>query len=681
MSVPQSIARRHEELAEAIRHHDYLYYTLAQTEISDQEYDALMRELEEIEGEHPSLRAEDSPTQRVGGAIAREFPTVTHDVPMLSLSNTYNETDVREFHRRVIENLDVTAVAYHAELKVDGVALAVRYRDGRFERAATRGDGMQGDDISTNARTIRALPLRLRKDATPPSIIEARGEVVMFKEDFLRLNEDREASGEKLFANPRNSTAGTLKLQDSSIVAQRNLHVFMYSLIGDVPGISSQSDAMRYLQRCGFPVSPHTRVCASIEEVLEYWNYWQEHRDELPFEIDGVVVKVNDLDQQASLGAVAKSPRWAIAFKFAARREVTVLEDIVFQVGRMGTITPVAVLRPVHLAGSTISRATLHNEDFIRDLGLRIGDTVTIEKGGDVIPKVTAVDESRRPARTEEFRFIAACPACGSALVRPAGEAAWFCENVECPAQVRGRIAHFASRNAMDIEGLGEAVVDVLVERGFLHSYADLFSLHHRREELVRIERFGEKSVAKLLDNIEACRTRPFDRVLHALGIRFVGQSVARVLARSLRSFDALFEAETERIAAVEGIGPGIASSVYRFFHDPRTRELVHRLQEAGITAAIADDPSTRSMPFFSGRTFVLTGTLQRFTRDQAKALIERFGGKVTGSVSRKTDVVLAGAEAGSKLEKAEALGVPVIEESEFIMQIPESSLTSEDMV
>ncbi len=681
MSVPSSVERRHDEIAEAIRHHDYLYYTLAQPEISDQDYDALMRELERIEIEHPSLRTDDSPTQRVGGGITREFPTVTHDVPMLSLTNTYNEDDVRDFHRRVVESLGVDAVDYHAELKIDGVALAVRYRDGLFERAATRGDGIQGDEVSTNARTIRSLPLRLRKVAALPTLIEARGEVVMYKEDFIRLNEDREAAGEKLFANPRNSTAGTLKLQDSSIVAQRNLRVYMYSLIGDVPGVASQSDAMAYLKRAGFPVSPHARVCGSIEEVLDYWRHWQEHRDTLPFEIDGVVVKVNDLDRQASLGAVAKSPRWAIAFKFAARQTTTVLEDIIFQVGRMGTITPVAILRPVHLAGSTISRATLHNEDFITDLDLRIGDVVTIEKGGDVIPKVTAVDVLQRPAGAGAFHFISACPACGTALVRPQGEAAWFCENVECPAQVRGRIAHFASRNAMDIEGLGEAVVDVLVDQGFIHSYADLFSLHARREELVRIERFGEKSVSNLLDSIEACKSRPFDRVLHGLGIRFVGQSVARILARCFRSFDALVAAEVERIAAVDGIGPGIAASVFRFFHDQRTLELVHRLREHGVTAAVADEPSVLTLPFFAGKSFVLTGTLRRYTRDQAKELIERFGGKVTGSVSRKTDIVLAGTEAGSKLEKAAALGVTVIDESEFIMQLPESSITSEDVV
>lgn len=676
MSVHSTEARRHLELAEAIRHHDYLYYTLAAPEISDAEYDAMMRELEELERRSPELRTTDSPTQRVGGAITREFPTVAHDVPMLSLANTYDETEVRDFHRRVCENLETDSVEYHVELKIDGVALAVRYRDGVFERAATRGDGTQGDDISANARTIRSLPLRLRGDRFPAQI-EARGEVVMYKEDFLRLNEDREAAGEKLFANPRNSTAGTLKLQDSSIVASRGLHFFAYSLIGDAAGVTSQSEAMAWLRQAGFPVSPHAKVCPAIEDVIDFWRYWEEHRDTLPFDIDGVVVKVNELRRQAQLGTVAKSPRWAIAFKFAARQASTLLENIVFQVGRMGTITPVAALRPVHLAGSTISRATLHNEDFIRELGLRLGDTVTIEKGGDVIPKVTAVDLTQRPEKAEEFHFITSCPACGTGLVRPEGEAAWFCENMECPAQVRARIEHFASRSAMDIEGLGEAVVDVLVERGFVRSYADLYALDAQRDALVQIDRFGEKSVTNLLAGIEASKSRSFDRVLHALGIRFVGQGVARLLAMHFRSFARMMDAEPAEMLTIDGVGPRIAESVRRFFQDSHTRELVRRLVSCGVTSEMPEHAESERLPFFEGRTFVLTGALSRFTRDQAKDIIERHGGKVTGSVSKKTDMVLAGEDAGSKLEKAVALGVPLLTEEEFMMQLPETEKPS----
>ncbi|MBR9975147.1 MAG: NAD-dependent DNA ligase LigA, partial [Bacteroidetes bacterium] len=386
MSVPPSDVRRHHELAEAIRRHDHLYYIVAEPEISDQEYDVLLGELQRIEEEFPELRTPDSPTQRVGGGVTRDFPTVVHDHPMLSLANTYDEEDLRDFHRRVAEQLETTTVEYFAELKIDGVALSARYRDGVLERAATRGDGTQGDDISANARTIRSLPLRLHGPAPFPPQFEVRGEVVMYKQDFLRLNEGREVAGEKLFANPRNSTAGTLKLQDSSIVATRRLHFFAYTLIGNPPEVDTQSAGMEYLRQRGFPVSPHGRICRSIEDVLAFWEHWEKHRDDLPFEIDGVVVKVNSFRQQNQLGTVARNPRWAIAFKFSARRAATVLEDIIFQVGRMGTVTPVAVLRPVHLAGSTISRATLHNEDFITELGLRVGDTVTIEKGGDVIP-------------------------------------------------------------------------------------------------------------------------------------------------------------------------------------------------------------------------------------------------------------------------------------------------------
>ena len=671
MSVPPTHVRRHQELAESIRRHDFLYYIEAQPEISDREYDALLSELEELETHHPELRTADSPTQRVGGDVTREFPTVTHAVPMLSLANTYDEADLRDFHRRVCENLETESVEYFAELKIDGVALAVRYRDGVMEGAATRGDGTQGDDISANARTIRSLPLRLRGDA--PSTLEARGEVVMFKDDFLRLNESREAVGEKLFANPRNSTAGTLKLQDSSVVASRRLHFFAYTLIGEIPEADTQSSAMAYLRERGFPVSPHATVCRSIDDVLAFWRHWEEHRDALPFEIDGVVVKVNDLRRQAQLGTVARSPRWAIAFKFSARQAVTVLEDILFQVGRMGTITPVAVLRPVLLAGSTISRATLHNEDFIRDLDLHVGDTVTIEKGGDVIPKVTGADPAKRAPDAVPFPFISSRPACGTVLRRPEGEAAWFCENVECPAQIRGRIEHFASRVAMDIEGLGEAVVDTLVDRGFLRSSADLYVLHEHRAKLVALDRFGEKSVANLLERIEKSKQATLDRVVHALGIRFVGQSVARLLANRFRSMSALMDAREEDMLQIDGVGPRIAESVRRFFDDPHSRGLAERLIASGVHSEMAtEEPGTR-LAFFDGKTFVLTGALQTLTRDQAKALIERYGGKVTGSVSKKTDVVLAGAEAGSKLEKANALGIAVIDEETFRSQLPEA--------
>ncbi|MBR9978807.1 MAG: NAD-dependent DNA ligase LigA [Bacteroidetes bacterium] len=672
MSVPTTAFNRHRELAETIRHHDYLYYTLAKPEISDEQYDALLREIEQLEETYPTLRTEDSPTQRVGGTITKDFSTVTHRVPMLSLANTYDETEVRDFHRRVTELLEKDSVEYHVELKIDGVALSVRYDNGVFQRAATRGDGMQGDEISANARTIRTLPLRLRCTDHTLEHLEVRGEVVMFKKDFVHLNEERESAGEKLFANPRNSTAGTLKLQHSSIVAQRRLRVFMYALIGDIPSVRTQQAALHYLESCGFTITPHARVCSDIGEVLEYWRHWEKHRDELPFEIDGIVVKVNALRDQATLGSKAKSPRWAIAFKFSSRQARTVLDDILYQVGRTGTVTPVAALRPIHLAGSTISRATLHNEDFINDLDLHPGDTVIVEKGGDVIPKVTAVDETLRPDNAKPFTFIAECPVCSSPLHRPPDQAAWFCENVACPAQIRGRIRHFASRNAMDIEGLGEAVIDQLVDNEYINTYADLYILFKRRNDLLTLDRFGEQSVANLLDAIERSKMRPFDRVLFALGIRFVGQVVASLLAGHFRSFDALKQAQIGDIVAIDGVGTRIAESVHHFFREERTRTLVEQLCDYGVTAAMQEGNKARKLDFFDGKTFVLTGSLERFTRDEAKLLIEKYGGKVTGSVSRNTDLLLAGAEAGSKLEKAEKLGIHIIDEETFIQQLPE---------
>lgn len=672
MSTPEQARARHEQLCREIFEHDHRYYVLADPLISDSAYDALLHEVQELEERHPELRTPHSPTQRVGGTITRGFESVEHDVPMLSLANTYSEAEVRDFHRRVCETLGETDVDYHAEVKLDGVALSVRYVDGAFAVAATRGDGVRGDDISANARTIRSLPLLLRGDGLPARF-EARGEVVMYKADFLRMNEEREAAGEKPFANPRNSAAGTLKLQDSSIVAQRRLHALFYGIAAPVDGIATQEDVFTLLSRFGFVVNPHHRRCTDIDAVLRFCDDMERLRDTLPYDIDGVVIKVNDLRRQQLLGSIAKSPRWAIAFKFAARSAATVLRDITFQVGRLGTITPVAELDPVLLAGSTISRATLHNEDFIRELDLRIGDTVLIEKGGDVIPKVTGIDPALRPSDASAFGFTRECPACGSTLLRPEGQAAWFCENPECPAQVRGRIEHFAARAAMDIEGLGEAVVDVFVEQGFVRTIADLYTLHAQRERLEELDRFAVKRVAKLLDSIDQSRNRPFERVLFALGIRFVGQEVARVLAEAFPSFDALGAASVEELQGVEGIGPRTAESVYRYFQHEESLAIVRRLREAGVTSA-APPRQREDVAFFSGKTFVLTGTLATMSREDAKERILRAGGKVAGSVSKNTDYVVAGAAAGSKLEKAEKLGVPVIDEDTLLAELPSTT-------
>jgi DNA ligase (NAD+) len=671
MAVPAAIRADHARLCSDIFRHDHRYYVLADPEISDAAYDALMRELLELEARHPELRAPDSPSQRVGGSITKEFPAVAHRTPMLSLSNTYSDEELLDFHRRVIDAAGSDEVTYHAELKLDGIAISLLYEQGSLTRGATRGDGTQGDDITANIRTIRSLPLRLLEPPSAYASFEVRGEAFMLKDDFQRMNEERARLGEKLFANPRNSTAGTLKLQDSSVVASRRIQFSCYTFapIGEPP--SSQHASLELLRSLGFPVNPHSRVCPSIDEVRRYCEEWESRRDTLPYEIDGVVVKVDDIGLQARIGAVAKSPRWAVAYKFTARQATTTLRGITFQVGRQGTITPVAELDPVPLGGSTVSRATLHNEEYITTLDLRVGDSVVVEKGGDVIPKISGVVLEKRDPHAAVFRFISECPSCGSPLVRPEGEAAWFCENPSCPEQVRGRIEHFAARGAMDIEGLGEAVVDVLVENGFIHSFADLYSLHGRREELEELERFGKKSVARLLESIERSKSQPLERVIFAVGIHFVGQEVAKLLVRRLPSLDMLEQATPEAMQEIPGIGPRIAESVARFFAEPHSRALVRRLAEAGVTSEAEIEEAPAFLPFFEGRTFVLTGALQRRGRDEARAMIERYGGKVSGSVSKKTDYVIAGEAAGSKLEKAAALGVRILTEDEFEAQLP----------
>lgn len=666
--VPDAIRREHAALCAEILSHDRRYYVDAAPIISDEAYDALMQRLVALEQQHPALRTPASPSQRVGGTITREFPVWEHRTPMLSLANTYSEEELADFDRRVREALPGEEIAYHAELKIDGVAIAVHYEQGVLVRGVTRGDGRMGDDITANIRTIRALPLQLHAD--PPATCEVRGEAFLTREQFDAINAEREREGEKLFANPRNSTAGTLKMQDSSVVADRRISAFVYTLLADtteLPDIATQHDALEWMRERGLPVNPHTRVCATIEEVKAYCDEWEARRDTLPYDIDGVVIKVDRLDQQQRLGSIAKSPRWAIAYKFAARQARTLLRAITFQVGRTGAVTPVAELEPVALAGSTISRATLHNEDFVRSLDIRIGDTVVIEKGGDVIPKVSAVDLAERPPDAEPFLFATSCPACSSPLLRPEGEAAWYCENPECPAQLRGRLEHFASRQAMDIDGLGSAIIDVLVARGFVTTAADLYDLHRHAEALVALDGFGTRSVENLLRSIEASTSRPFDRVLFALGIRYVGQEVARLLARAMHSFDALAAASTETLETIDGIGPRIAGSVVRYFRDEHAQRIVARLTAAGVTAAQAGDAPTARHPFFDGRTFVLTGTLRGMTRDEAAERILAAGGKVSSSVSRKTFAVIAGEAAGSKLDKAAALGVQVLDEAAFL--------------
>jgi DNA ligase (NAD+) len=668
--------KRIEALRSELREHDHRYYVLAQPTISDSQYDALMRELMEFERLHPELKTLDSPSHRVGGAPTKEFPTVIHTIPMLSLANTYNEIEIQDFDRRVKTQLGNGKYRYVCELKFDGVAITLRYERGLFIRGATRGDGVQGDDITQNLKTLRSIPLRLRHSVKESGTVEVRGEVYMERDDFRKMNEERELVGEKTFVNPRNSAAGTLKLQDPKIVAQRPLKFVAYYLLEAGNASTSHLENLQRLRKLGFPVSEHSQRCKNIDEVIQYWKLWEDQRDTLPYDIDGIVVKVDSLQDQQKLGTIAKSPRWAIAFKFAARSGQTILKNITLQVGRTGTITPVAELEPVFVGGSTVSRATLHNEDYINDLGIRPGDTVVVEKGGDVIPKVSGVIKEKRPRGTKPYSFGSVCPACGSKIFRPLEEANYYCENSECPAQVRGRIEHFAHRGAMDIEGLGEAIVDQLVTLGFVHSYADLYDLRTKAKKLASLERWGEKSAANLLNAIASSTSRPFSRVLFAIGVRHVGAGVAQLVVQNFPSIDLLMSATKEDLERIQGIGPRIAESITHFFADTHNRALIQRLRKAGIQFVGPFSKST-SKNALSEKTFVLTGTLSTLTREEAKEKIEALGGKVTSSVSKNTDYVVVGEDAGSKFDRARELGIRTINEIEFLSFIEKTSRTN----
>ena len=664
--MSSSIKKEIETLSRKILDHDYRYYILAQPTISDEEYDRLMHRLQELERQYPALSLSDSPTRRVGGQIIKEFSTVTHAVPMLSLSNTYSEVEVRDFDRRVQETLRNETYRFVCELKFDGVAISLRYEDGVFVQGSTRGDGTQGDDITQNLKTIRSIPLRLRSIHNGPRTLEVRGEAFMKRADFQHMNEERQLAGEKTFVNPRNSTAGTLKLQDPKLVAQRPLNFVSYFLrTGDIK-LTSQYESLQLLRDLGFPTSEYTKICQSIDEAIEYWKEWERRRDELPFDIDGVVVKVDSLQQEERLGAVAKSPRWAVAFKFASRQAETRLKDIRLQVGRLGTITPVAELEPIFLGGSTVSRATLHNEEYIHELDIRLNDIVIVEKGGDVIPKVSGVKIEKRQAGTKIFRFPNQCPECHSKIFRSEDEANYYCENSECPAQVKGRIEHFASRGAMDIEGLGEAVVDQFVHLGLLKNCADLYDLHTHQETILSLDRWGKKSAQNLLDAIEVSKTRPFSRVVYALGIRHIGASIAQVLVDNFNTIEQLIAAKETDLQSIQGIGPQIAESVIRFFANKHNQRIINRLKSAGVQM-FEKKKRIRTSQQFSNKSFVLTGTLATMTREEAKHRIESLGGKVVSSISKNTNFVIVGADAGSKLEKAKTLGILLLDEQKFL--------------
>jgi DNA ligase (NAD+) len=664
-----------EKLREEIRLHDYKYFVLAQPSISDEQYDRLVKELERLETENPHLITPDSPTQRVGKDLTKEFKPVTHKVPMLSLANTYNEEELFDFDRRVKEALPAGEVAeYVVEFKVDGASVSLNYVNGYLKTAATRGDGFVGEEITNNVKTIKSVPLKLTKvDSLPYKLIdiEVRGEIFMKIEDFLKLNKEREEQGEKLFANPRNSTAGTLKMQDPKIVAKRPLNIFVYTLISLEEEYNSQNENLQILKRLGFNVNPEYKLCKDINEVLAVCRKFEAMRDSLPYEIDGAVVKVNSIRQQKILGSIAKSPRWAVAFKFKARQAYTTINKITWQVGRTGTITPVAELEPVFLAGSTISRATLHNFDEIKRKDIREGDKVVIEKGGDVIPKVVSVIISERPQNSKPAKPPDKCPVCGSLIYKPEDEVAYYCDNSECPAQVKGKIAHFASRGAMDIEGLGEALINLFVDMDFIKTYADIYELKSRREELINIERLGEKSVDNLLNAVEESKKQPFAKVLFALGIRYVGAGAAKKLADHFKSINDLMKADEEEISSIHEIGPSISGSIKDFFANEINRNLVSRLRNYGLN--FSSEKKVVKENFLTGKTFVLTGTLSRFSREEAGDKITVLGGKVTSSVSNKTNYVIAGENAGSKLTKAQKLGVKIMNEDEFLKHLDEA--------
>jgi len=663
--------------------HDYRYHVLAMPAISDREYDRLMEELRDVEAKHPDLVTPESPTQRVGGEPTKLFPPATHHVPMLSLANTYSTEEVEDFARRIRDILEHDPKeGYTCELKFDGVAMSLLYQDGKLVRGATRGDGTMGDDVTTNVRTIRPIPLVLRQEGKSAKLakesFEVRGEVFMEIEAFRKMNKQREEEGEAPFANPRNSTAGTLKTLDPREVAKRPLKFTAYQLrfddekIEHSAALDTHSKRLELLREFGFPVSQETRVASDTNGIMEFAMHWQERRDDLPFEIDGAVIKVNSLKEQEQIGFVAKSPRWAIAYKFETKQAKTKLLGITLQVGRMGTVTPVAELQPVPLTGITIRRATLHNADEIERKDIRIGDTVIIERGGEVIPKVVGVDTSLRPKNAKVFVFPSKCPECESELVRPPGEVNWYCENPECPAQVIGRITHYASRGAMDIAGLGEQSAEQLVAASLIHNVADIYDLKDRRAELVELERMGEKKVDNLLSGIEASKQQKTSRFLFGLGIRHVGTSVAKLLIDHFGSIDAIGEASEEAIDDIPGIGPEIAASIFTYFRQRRNQDLLHRLRQSGLPFKGEKKQIVIEAKggFFDGKTFVLTGTLSTMTRDEAKEKIEARGGKTSGSVSKKTDFVVAGAEAGSKLTKAEELGVKILSEEDFVKEL-----------
>ena len=656
------------QLREELHRHNHNYYVLNAPEIGDQEFDFLMRELQDLEAKHPECYDENSPSMRVGSDLNKNFVQVQHKYPMLSLANTYSEAEVSEFYDRVKKALNED-FEICCEMKFDGTSISLTYEDGRLLRAVTRGDGVQGDDVTDNVKTIRSIPLVLQGDGYPQNF-EIRGEILMPWEVFEALNKERESREEALFANPRNAASGTLKLQNSSVVASRKLDAYLYYLLSDeLPG-DGHYENMQLASQWGFKVSDIMRKCASLEEVLEFIRYWDVERKNLPVATDGVVLKVNSFRQQRNLGYTAKSPRWAIAYKFQAERACTRLNSISYQVGRTGAVTPVANLDPVQLAGTVVKRASLHNADIIDGLDLRLGDMVYVEKGGEIIPKIVGVDKEARFMLGDKIRFITKCPECGSPLTRYEGEAAHYCTNdASCPPQIKGKIEHFVSRKAMNIDGLGSETIDQFYQEGLIHNIADLYTL--KAPDIACLERMGKKSAVNIMEGLCASKEVPFERVLFALGIRFVGETTAKTLAKAFRSIDALASASLDDLMQVDEIGARIAQSILQYFADARNREIIERLREAGVQMQMAEQDSSEYTDKLAGKSIVISGVFAHHSRDEYKEMIEKNGGKNVGSISKKTTFILAGENMGpSKLEKAQKLGVPIINEEEFLKML-----------
>ncbi|NWF92683.1 MAG: NAD-dependent DNA ligase LigA [Syntrophaceae bacterium] len=660
--VAEAIRKRVEKLREEIEYHNYRYYVLDQPEISDAQYDRLMRELQKLEEEHPELITPNSPTQRVGAPPLEEFEIVRHTIPMLSLANAFDETEARDFDKRVKKFLETSSeITYVAEPKLDGLAVELVYERGQFIVGSTRGDGVNGENITQNLRTIKTIPLQLiRKEVPVPERLEVRGEVIMQLDKFRALNRKREETGEPLFANPRNAAAGSVRQLDSKVTASRPLEIYCYG-VGEVRGRTFKThwEILQTFPKWGLRTNPHIRRCQNIDEVLEYYREMNEKRERLPYEIDGIVIKVDRIDLQMRLGEIARSPRWALAFKFKPKQETTRILKIIPQVGRTGAITPVAVMEPVKVGGVEVSRATLHNQDEIDRLDVRIGDTVIIQRAGDVIPEVVQVITSKRTGKEKRFEMPSKCPVCNADVIKE--EAIHRCIGLDCPAQLKGRIKHFASKRAMDIEGLGVKLIDQLVDKGLVKDVADIYYL--KKDHLIALERMADKSAQNIIDAIEASKTKPLSKFLFALGIRHVGETTAEDLARHFPRLDDFFRLSEEDLMQVEGIGPEVAASVHQFFRDKKNKESIERLKKAGVKVI---EPKPREKGKLAGKTFVFTGALQSFGRDEARNLVESLGGLTASSVSKKVDYVVVGQDPGSKLDKAKELGIKILSEEEF---------------